>query len=171
MWMTLRLMMTKFPEVPFPDQHSDSTLTVYNPSGRDLPVDPAELNHLLQQVEDQEQVTFSDIELVYVDEDEIVNINREYLDRDYVTDIITFGYNDDDDTDASSNRIEGTLYCCAPRISEQSLELSTSEKVEFYRVFVHGLLHLAGYSDSSEGEKSRMRMLENRILEQTELDR
>ncbi|PWN07172.1 rRNA maturation RNase YbeY [Rhodohalobacter mucosus] len=118
----------------------------------------------MQIVETHEKIRFRSIELVYVDEKEILRINREYLDHDYITDIITFSY------DESSENLEGTIFCCAPRILEQSIEFGTDTADEFLRVFVHGLIHLAGYNDKTDAEKSTMTRLENRYLELLEND-
>lgn len=150
--------MTTFPD--FPGESSESVLSVHNPSHFELPVKKSVLERLLQLVETEEKVTFSLVEVVYVDEENIIEINKEYLDRDYVTDIISFNYEDE-----PGNSIEGTLYCCAPRIAEQSGEMETDAEQEFYRIFIHGLLHLVGYEDSTTEEKEAMTKLENHYLE------
>jgi len=101
------------------------------------------------------------LEVVYVDEPEIVRVNKEHLDRDYITDIITFRYDDD----PSHKQVEGTLYCCAPRIKEQAAEFESSEEREFRRIFIHGLLHLLDYDDQTDDQRQQMRQLENRFLD------
>lgn len=157
--------MTTFPD--FPDLPDEPVLSVNNPSRFDLPVNQDTLEEILNLIQEGENVTFQLVELVYVDEEEIVEINQKYLERDYITDIISFNYNDDvGPTDSLKKSIEGTLYCCAPRIEEQSHEMDSDPKQEFYRIFVHGLLHLAGYKDSSTEEKEIMTTLENHYLEQ-----
>lgn len=154
------LTMTNFPD--FPEQLSGgSVLSLFNLTGNDIPVKNSTLESYIDLVEKEESVSFHFIELVYVDEDRIVTINKEYLDRDYVTDIITFSYEE-----TTENGIEGTLYCCAPRIEEQSRELKVDTEQEFYRIFIHGLLHLAGYNDSTSKEKETMTRLENHYLQQ-----
>lgn len=97
---------------------------------------------------------------MYVDETEITRINREYLDHDYVTDIITFRLDDGIDNTA----IEGTIYCCAQRITEQASEFNQTTKVEFLRVMIHGLIHLVGYNDQTNEEKKEMTLLEDHFL-------
>ena len=160
-------MMTKFPE---PDTGNGSPkLEIFNPSGYPLPFNESELLACLQQIESGESVRFRNVEVVFTDEDGIVDINSEYLGRDYVTDIISFRLDDDNDDDNNENdsnqSIEGTLYCCAPRIAEQSSEFEADTKTEFLRVFVHGLLHLTGYDDQTESDKAKMTSLENHYLQ------
>lgn len=150
--------MTTFPD--FSDDSDESVLSVHNPFKFNLPVKESALESLLQIIEKGESVNFSLVEVVYVDEDGIVEINKEYLTRDYVTDIISFNYEND-----PKKGIEGTLYCCAPRITEQSGEMESDLEQEFYRIFIHGLLHLAGYDDSTTEEKEAMTKLENHYLE------
>jgi len=148
-------MMTNFPDIP---TDPEKKLIINNESGESVPVQEQELLKLLEITEQNESVRFKEIELVYVDEDEIVRINHEFLDRDYITDIITFRYDDNDQA------IEGTLYCCAPRIAEQSTEFKDDPKTEFLRVFVHGLIHLAGHNDQTPSEKKKMTDLEDQYL-------
>jgi len=148
-------MMTNFPDIP---TEPEKKLIINNESGESVPVQEQELLHLIEITENNEQVRFKEIELVYVDEDEIVRINHEFLDRDYITDIITFRYDED------NQAVEGTLYCCAPRITEQSAEFKDDPKTEFLRVFVHGLIHLAGHDDQTPDEKKQMTDLEDQYL-------
>ncbi len=156
--------MATFPDIP---SHPDTPkLTISNPSGDSFPITEAELEALLSIIEKQENVTYSEVELVYVNEDHIKEVNFEYLDRDYVTDIISFRY----DEDAGNQSIEGTLFCCAPRIREQSEEAGASVKSEFCRIFIHGLLHLAGYDDQSESDKDAMTQRENHYLNQAGIE-
>lgn len=153
--------MTTFPEIP--DSSSPEILSVYNPSDFNIPVKKTVLEKLLRSIEIEKEIVFKSVELVYVDEEEIIEINKEYLNRDYVTDIISFSYNEPGKS--SKSEIEGTLYCCAPRIAEQSEEMKSDMEAEFYRIFIHGLLHLAGYNDSTKTEKETMTKLENHFLE------
>jgi rRNA maturation RNase YbeY len=147
--------MMNFPEIP---AEPNKKLVINNESGESVPVDEQELLKLIDITEQNENVHFREIELVYVDEDEIVRINHEFLDRDYITDIITFRYDEDDQA------IEGTLYCCAPRIIEQSADFEDDPKTEFLRVFVHGLIHLAGHDDQTPEDKKQMTDLEDQYL-------
>lgn len=142
-------------------QHPDlSFLQVFNESGYSVPCNESDLKPLVELISKKEQASFDLLEVVYVHEQEIVRINKEFLDRDYVTDIISFRY----DEDESNKRIEGTLYCCAQRIAEQAKEFDESEESEFKRIFIHGTLHLIGYDDQTPKDKKRMTELENFYL-------
>lgn len=139
----------------------ETEVEVFNESGRDLPVDERIVRKCISEVARQEACSFSLVEVVYVDETRIQEINKKHLNHDYVTDIITFRY----DEEGNKIGIESTLFCCAPRISEQAREYNQGEITEFKRVLVHGLLHLAGYNDESEEEREKMRDREEFYLE------
>ena len=150
--------MTKFPEPE--SNESLIKLEIFNPSGHPLPFRESDAASLLKDIEKANQY-LSHIEIVFTDEAGIIDINTEYLNRNYVTDIISFRL-DEDDSDQS---IEGTLYCCAPRIAEQSADYNSEPETEFLRIIIHGLLHLAGYNDQTESEKDTMTSLENHYLQ------
>lgn len=135
-------------------------IQLYNESGKEIPIDFEVIREYLLKVATQEDCSFSLLEVVYVDESGIVDINQEYLSRDYVTDIISFRYDEDQD----NTNIEGTLYCCAQRIYEQALELNEDIEREFKRILIHGLLHLCGYEDDTPGAKEKMTQRENYYL-------
>ncbi len=156
-------MMKTFPDISIHENHPK--LSVSNISNIRVPIIVKDCTRLIEAIEQNEKIRFSFVELVYVDEEKIKEVNKEYLGRAYVTDIITFRY----DEDTTNQDIEGTLFCCAPRISEQSREMDTPEKTEFYRIFIHGLLHLSGYDDQTEEVKDAMTARENHYLQELNL--
>ncbi len=139
---------------------SQPDIQLFNESSVEIPLSSSVCARITSSLAENEDCSFDLIEIVYVDEDEIVRINKEHLDRDYVTDIITFRY----DNDSRNTDIEGTLFCCAPRILEQAREFNESPHREFLRIFIHGLLHLAGYEDNTEDKKRVMTQKENDYL-------
>ncbi len=140
-----------------------STLQLFNESEEKIPLSASKAQAILEIIAQHEEVEFAMVELVFVDEQEIVRINKEHLNRYYVTDIISFRYDEGMETQDNS-AIEGTLFCCASRIIEQSAEFKEPVEKEFQRIFIHGLLHLAGYNDSSDTEKAAMTERENKYL-------
>lgn len=150
--------MKTFPDLP--SAVPEDPLIVLNPEGFDIPVQNNLLIQLFKTIQKRENIKFKKVEVVYVDEPEIVRINKQFLGKDYVTDTISFRYDEDDD-----QAIEGTLYECAPRIINQSKEFETEPTTEFYRIFVHGLLHLTGYDDQTLEQKETMNQLEDQYLQ------
>ena len=135
-------------------------LQLFNTTSLDLPCKEIDCRKIFEFVAQNEKVNFELVETAFVDEDEITRINKKFLKRDYVTDIISFRY----DEDTSNKEIEGTLYCCLPRIIDQAKEFDQSSEKECLRILVHGLLHLIGYDDQSDSEKEEMTRLENQYL-------
>src|SRR5690625_1532551 len=154
--------MKNFPSIP--GNGAAPGLEFINQTDESIPVADPLLKEILQQMEKSFGVRFQMIELVYVDENEIVRINREFLGKEYITDIITFPYHD-----PGSTEIEGTLFCCAHRIVEQSRELGTESRQEFYRILIHGMLHLCGFDDEIREEKETMSELKNDFLDKINL--
>lgn len=146
------------------DESPLSGIQLFNQSGKALPLTLDDIQTVSQTLAKGEKLQFSLLEVVYVDQKEIVRINREYLERDYITDIITFRY----DEELSNQAIEGTLFCCAPRIYEQALELNQDPEKEFKRILIHGMLHLCGYKDDTNSDKKRMSEKEDYYLDQLE---
>ena len=136
-------------------------IQLFNESGKDILIDLDTVHAFLSLLKEHESCAFSLLEVVFVDENKIVEINKEYLDRDYITDIISFRY----DEDSSNKQIEGTLYCCAQRIYEQAPEHNTDAPKEFKRILIHGLLHLCGYEDRPPEAKKEMTQRENFYLD------
>ncbi len=147
-------------ENSFPSHRFYSGIHLFNETKRSLPVtekDAVQITHSFQQYE---KCIFNWIEIAFIDRDKIVEINREYLNHHYSTDIITFRY----DEESNNQAIEGTLYCCATRIEQQAKENSEALRKEFLRVIIHGLLHLCGYDDKTKELKEKMAKREDFYL-------
>jgi rRNA maturation RNase YbeY len=149
----------------FPDDSDYSGLHFFNKTASVLPVNIDTARRIASQIEKKEECRFHLIEIVFVDEHKIKALNREHLKRNYITDIITFRYDGDSLNQQSNQQIEGTLYCCTPRIRGQAKEYSETTEAEFKRIIIHGLLHLIGYDDQSKTERKKMRQKENFYLQ------
>jgi probable rRNA maturation factor len=137
-------------------------IEIFNESGSEVPVHVEEFVRLAESICNGENKVISWLEIVFVDEEGIVEINSKFLNKSYVTDVITFSYSDD--LQLNNSEIEGTIYMCNNRIQEQANELGVPLNDEFRRIFIHGVLHLCGYDDKTEEQKNRMTALENRYL-------
>jgi len=89
--------------------------------------------------------TIEQINYIFLDKEAILQMNRDYLDHDFETDIITFDLGDD-----SSDGIMCDIYLCPDVIKENSIDLDTDFDEELYRVMVHGILHCLGYNDITD---------------------
>lgn len=98
-----------------------------------------------------------EISYIFCSDEQLLEINKEFLNHDYYTDIITFDYSE---TDVAS----GDLFISIERIKDNAKTLKTSYQEELHRVIIHGVLHLLGYKDKTEEESENMRKLEDECL-------
>lgn len=136
-----------------------SVVSLNNLTSLTLPFSESDIALLLGRMSRDLGTPIRWMEVVVVDEDEIVKVNMDFLERDYVTDTISFNYND------PHEEVEGTVFCCGPRIIEQAAEYGEPWDREFLRVIIHGTLHTFGFEDKTIEEKAEMTRLENRFLD------
>lgn len=97
------------------------------------------------------------ITYVFCDDDYLLKVNKEYLNHDYYTDIITFDY-----TVAST--LGADVFISIDRVKDNAMEYNVSFEKELKRVMAHGILHLMGYKDKAENEAREMRIEENNAI-------
>lgn len=97
-----------------------------------------------------------DLKVVFVSDDKLLEMNKEFLGHDYYTDIITFP--------SEGDGISGELYISIDRVRDNALKEKVELKEEVHRVIVHGLLHLLSYDDKSDEDKKHMRLREDFYL-------
>ena len=98
-----------------------------------------------------------EISYIFCSDEQLLEINKEFLNHDYYTDIITFDYSETD-------VVSGDLFISIERIKDNAQTLNTSYQEELHRVIIHGVLHLLGYKDKTEEESENMRKLEDECL-------
>lgn len=117
------------------------------------------LSNWINQVVHLENSNFSigNINVVLCDDEYVLDINKQFLNHNYYTDVITFDYCED-------TLISGDLMISIDTVKSNAKEYDVPFIEELYRVIAHGVLHLLGYKDSTENEKSEMRVAENNAL-------
>ncbi|MCR5575336.1 MAG: rRNA maturation RNase YbeY [Bacteroidaceae bacterium] len=98
-----------------------------------------------------------EIAYFFCDDEKILEVNREYLQHDYYTDIITFDY-------CERNRLSGDLFISLDTVRSNAEMLGTDYDTELHRVIIHGVLHLCGINDKGPGEREIMEEAENKAL-------
>ncbi|MFL5731414.1 MAG: rRNA maturation RNase YbeY [Cytophagaceae bacterium] len=96
---------------------------------------------------------------IFCSDKELLEINRNYLQHDTFTDIITFGLSE------KNAPIEGDIFISLDRIAENARTFKESKSRELKRVMIHGLLHLMGYKDKAKLQKQVMRKKEDTYLD------
>jgi rRNA maturation RNase YbeY len=99
-----------------------------------------------------------EVQYVFCSDEYLLEINRKYLNHDYLTDIITFPLTE------SETLITAEIYISIDRVKDNSTKFNSSLTNELNRVIIHGVLHLCGYDDLTEEEKKIMRRKEDYYL-------
>ena len=95
--------------------------------------------------------------IFWVSDEKILEVNRQYLQHDYYTDIITFDY-------CEGNRLSGDLFISLETVKTNSEQFNTPYEEELHRTIIHGILHLCGINDKGPGEREIMEAAENKAL-------
>ena len=98
-----------------------------------------------------------DIAYIFVDDEKILEVNKQYLQHDYYTDIITFDYSEED-------VISGDLFISLDTVRTNAQQVDATYEEELLRVIIHGILHLCGIDDKGPGEREIMEAAENKAL-------
>jgi probable rRNA maturation factor len=97
------------------------------------------------------------INYIFCSDKYLLEINKEYLNHDYFTDIITFNYNERD-------IISGDIFISLDTVKANAEEYKVTYDNELLRVIIHGILHLVGFNDKTEDQKKEMRHKEDDAL-------
>jgi rRNA maturation RNase YbeY len=116
--------------------------------------DEALFSDWISRVISSEEKNEGEINYIFCDDEYLLEINKQYLDHDYYTDIISFDY-------SIGNELHGDIFVSIDRVKENAEEFGVSFQDELKRVIIHGVLHYCGYKDKSEEEELLMRSKED----------
>lgn len=117
----------------------------------------AAVKSLVSYVFISEKKHYDEVNFYFCNDSEIKVYNKKYLNHDYETDIITFGYEENEGS-------ESDIIISLESVQRNSLTYKSSYLIELLRVVIHGLLHLCGMKDDTPGRKAQMRKKENHYL-------
>ena len=121
-------------------------------------IDQAKVRDWIKEVAATYQKKVGEIAYFFCDDEKILEVNRQYLQHDYYTDIITFDY-------CEGNKLSGDLFISLDTVRSNSELFGTDYNTELHRVIIHGVLHLCGINVKGSGEREIMEAAENRALE------
>jgi len=111
----------------------------------------------LVKIAQQENRKIGDVNIVFYNDEHLLELNKQYLNHDTLTDIITFDYSE-------KNILHGDICISIERVNENALQYHCAFEEELRRVMAHGILHLCGYKDKKEDEKQVMKQKEDEAL-------
>lgn len=97
---------------------------------------------------------------IFCNDEYLLHINKQFLDHDTYTDIITFDMTEPDE------RLSGEIYISVDRVRDNAAKYETTYQQELHRVIFHGVLHLCGFKDKTPTDKKSMRQAEDNCLAQ-----
>ena len=116
-----------------------------------------EVSAWIKKVAETHGFRVGDISYIFCSDEHILSVNREYLQHDYYTDIITFDYTEE-------KRISGDIFISLDTVASNAEKFGTTYEEELYRVIIHGILHLCGINDKSDEERNGMEKEEDKAL-------
>ena len=117
------------------------------------------LKSFLQKTAQKEGRPITSLNIIFCSDDYLLNINKQYLNHDYYTDIITF-----DLSESKKGPVSAELYISYDRVKDNARQMKATTTKELHRVVFHGLLHLVGYKDKSAKDQIEMRKMEDKLL-------
>ncbi len=115
------------------------------------------LQQFIRRVIREEKIPVVELRIIFVDDEHLRRLHRDFLDDDTYTDVMTFNL-------GSEQAIEGEIYISVDRARVHAREFRVPLEEELVRLIIHGLLHLKGYDDQTPPERARMRTRENEHL-------
>jgi rRNA maturation RNase YbeY len=111
----------------------------------------------LEQVVSEYSYKVDSLAFIFCRDDYLLKINQQYLNHDYYTDVITFDY-------TTGKKLSGDVFISIDMVQANAMQYESTYEEELCRVIVHGVLHLMGFKDKSDEERSLMRQNEERAL-------
>lgn len=117
-----------------------------------------QLKAFIERIFKKEKKALAGITYIFCSDEMLLQMNRDFLQHDYYTDIITFGLSD------KNQPIEAEIYISIDRVKDNAKEMGITYHTEMLRVIFHGALHLCGYKDKKKSETLLMRQKEDQYL-------
>lgn len=118
---------------------------------------PPEVSSWVKSSIAKEGFNIGEVSIIFTSDEYLLNLNRESLNHDYYTDIITFDY-------CENKTINGDLFISVDRVKDNAKQFEETFERELSRVIIHGVMHLCGYKDKSDEDIALMREKENFYL-------
>ena len=121
------------------------------------------INAWIKCVANKYKKKIGEIAYIFCNDEKILEVNKQYLEHDYYTDIITFDY-------CEGNTLSGDIFISIDTVQSNANEYNVSFEEELYRIIIHGILHLCGQEDKTPETRAEMTKKENDALEMLHLD-
>jgi probable rRNA maturation factor len=106
----------------------------------------------------KEKILLEDLNIIFCDDEYLISLNRQFLNHDFYTDILSFPLS------KKNQALVAEIYISVDRVLENAQTASSTFKEEIHRVIFHGVLHFCGYKDKSMTDIKKMRLMEEKYL-------
>jgi len=106
----------------------------------------------------KEKKPLQELNIIFCDDEYLLNLNRQFLQHDFYTDILSFPYS------KANQSLVAEIYISVDRVRENAKSSGSTFEKELHRVIFHGVLHFCGYKDKTPADIKRMRSMEDRYL-------
>ena len=141
-----------------------SSIRFYNDCNLEISYDTDKLKKIILYIFNEEKSKLDEISVIFVNRNKLSKLKKEYFNKDQYTDVMVFNLENE------NSPIEGEVYISIDDVRLNSKEYNVTFNKEFKRVLIHGILHLIGYNDDSEIAKQKMTKLEDKYLQEYELE-
>ncbi|HNX89511.1 MAG TPA: rRNA maturation RNase YbeY [Paludibacteraceae bacterium] len=125
--------------------------------------DQSVINRWIKSIAAQYNRRPANISYIFCSDERILEVNKQYLQHDYYTDIITFDY-------SRGNTISGDIFISLDTVADNANQLGVEFRDELCRILIHGILHLCGQDDKTPEMRAEMTDKENKALERLRKD-
>lgn len=132
-------------------------ISFYFEDYKEFDLEKDKISSWIERVVGQEDWILGELSFIFCSDNYLLNMNREHLNHNYYTDVITFDY-------TKGNVIAGDVFISIDRVIDNAKQFNQSFDKELLRIIIHGVLHLLGFKDKSEDEKLIMTSKEDESL-------
>lgn len=125
-------------------------------------INPTALERWIKAIAAQYGFTVGNLNYIFCDDEKILAVNREFLQHDYYTDVITFDY-------STRTRVQGDIFISLDTVASNAQQVGAPYIHELHRIIIHGLLHLTGQADKTPETKAQMTAKEEDALQRLSL--
>lgn len=130
---------------------------VYNEKG--IRVDKKAVQSIVKLITAELKLYVKSLEFNFISSNTMIEVNKNYLEHNYSTDIITFDYSDE------KNILDGEIFISLQDAIENSKKYRVSTDNELLRLITHGILHLIGFDDTTDAKRKKMKTVENDMVQ------
>ena len=135
-------------------------LTVQN--SKEYKIDKREVHRIVSLLKKELMFVVNEMSINIITAEEIHKVNKQFLNHDYSTDIITFNYSEE------NNTLETEIFISLDDAYSNAVKYKVSLDNELLRLVIHGCLHLLGYDDKDKNDKVKMKRMENKLVNKFE---